>query len=213
MDNPEELLEFPDGSTFSEAGDVLKAVNSLRSDLKSFMEAFQKKKPKEEEEPDKYKYPKKMQEWMENPAEFEAFETKLAEDTTAFETKIAELEAKVKEFETTETGEKIDQLLTAQEEKGLINSEMKEQLHKDYSEKFSIEQIDTLLGNIEKMDFSKAKGGAKKGVEPKTKETKDFSERRTEVKAQLAMFEDAGVKGPGYDAYTKELESLDERLN
>lgn len=208
----DEVLEFPDGSNFSESGDVLKAVNSLRSDLKSFMEAFQKK-DKKDEEPDKYKYPKKMQEWMDDPAEFEAYETKLTEDTTAFETKIKELEEKVKEFESVKADEKIGALLDAQEEKGLINSDMKEQMQKDYSEKFSSEQIDTLLTNIEKMDFSKAKGGAKKGAEPKTKETKDFSERRDEVKAQIAMFEDAGVKGPGFDAYTKELEQLDERLN
>ena len=208
----EDLLDLPGSgnSAFSEDA-VLKAIEGLSTTMKEFMDTF-KKKPDEEEDK-KYPYPEKMQEWMKDPTKFDAFQKEAEAEKEKFQTMIKSLEERVAEFEAVEKGEKIDKLLDMQEEKGLIQSEMREELRESFVQKFSAEQLDTLIGTHEKMDFSKAEEKSKKGNELGTGETKDFKARKEEIEIQLKDFDNAGVGGPGRDAYQAELDRLNGEAN
>lgn len=156
-----------------------------------------------------YKYPKKMQEFMEKPEEFEKFLSDVEaseKESIDFKEKIEKLETKLKDFEQVEKDKKITEYLDIQEEKGLIQSEVRENLFKNFSENFTIIQIDSLISNLTQMDFSKSK--TKKGKELGERDEKDFKKEIEELEVTIKDFKASGVAGLSLKEAEEELEKL-----
>lgn len=208
----DEILEFEDEEF--DAKKVAAAISGIKKLLTEILENVKSGSSGAGKEEPKYKYPEKMQAFMDGlPGSYDT----IMKEKEALDSKekdhamqVSELEAKVKEFEKEALDSKVTEYLDFQEESGLIEKDSREALFKEYSEKFTIDQIDALMTNMRKIDFSKSK--SKKGDEPGDKTSKDLMKEKEKLSTMIKDFESAGVRGPRYDEVKEELDALKEKL-
>ena len=172
------------GDDFLETDPEPSKIESMLAEILSELKTTKKKKP---EEP--YEYPEK-------------------EQLTALQKEKEELEKKLGEFQLKEKEEKVNEYIGDLVEKGLILEDHRKDLAKEYSEKFSIEQLDALIESSAKMDFKRAKQKSfAAGGEPAGK---DSEKQQEDLELKLQDLEAAGIKGPVFDDATAELKAMKE---
>lgn len=210
--NEDEFLDLDPEQTDQASGnaELLKRIASIHKLLKELTLKLGGKYPAPG-----YAYPKpeKMEELEKRNAELEEKVKKFEEEVKPIqdlEKEKADLEAKLKSYEQKEKEAKVTDYLNDLEEKGLIQSDQREELFKEFAEKFSVEQLQAIIDVGSKMDFAGAKQKSFKSKELPKEEGKDFAKRKADLEKKISTLKSANVGGPILEEYESELKALEE---